>query len=134
MSKVTSTSKRLVNGDLPGGGLLMTTFWRRDAVSLARCLVGGWSRTRGPPVLLPCASGALGTSRLMPAGQVSAALPGQPGAAGTLAAATWLQTNPVHVPPGMAGVEGGQQGPGSDPGPQMAGPAPGPGHHLQSQP
>ena len=60
----------------------------------------------------PGASGALGASRVTPAGQVSAALRGQPGAASTLAAATWLQTDPVRAPPGMAGVEGRWRGPG----------------------
>lgn len=87
-----------------------------------------------PPELLLCGSGALGASRFTPVGQVSAALLGQPGAASTLAAATWLQTDPVHAPPGMAGVEGGWRGPGSDPRPQMAGPALAPVRHPQPQP
>ena len=85
----------------------------------------GGSPTQGPPgAAALCSWGAGGI--LAHAGK-----PGQPGAAGTLAAAAWLQTDPVHVPPDM---EGGQQRPGSDPWPQMAGPAPAPGRHPQPQP
>lgn len=85
---------------------------------------GGGHPHEVPPVRLLCAPGAPGASWLTPADRASQEQP-----------VPWQRppgsTDPMHVPPGM---EGRRQRPGSDPWPQMAGPAPAPGRHPQPQP